>query len=59
MPLAFGNIYTELAQAIGMDRQGETPDLGLIPMVEAGADSIKAIAAVARSGKNRGSWESL
>lgn len=59
MPLAFGNIYTELAQAIGMDRQGETPDLGLIPMVEAGADSIKAIAAVARSGKNRGSWETL
>ena len=59
MPLAFGNIYTELAQAIGMDRQGETPDLGLIPMVEAGADSIKAIAAVARSGNNRGSWESL
>lgn len=59
MPLAFGNIYTELAQAVGMDRQGETPDLGLIPMVEAGADSIKAIAAVARSGKNRGSWETL
>ncbi len=59
MPLAFGNIYTELAQAIEMDKQGQTPDLGLIPMVDAGADSIKAIAAVARSGNNQGSWETL
>lgn len=59
MPLAFGNIYTELAQAIEMDKQGQTPDLGLIPMVDAGADSIKAIAAVARSGNNNGSWERL
>ncbi len=59
MPLAFGNIYTELAQAIDMDKQGQTPDLGLIPMVDAGADSIKAIAAVARSGNSQGSWESL
>lgn len=59
MPLAFGNIYTELAQAIEMDKQGQTPDLGLIPMVDAGADSIKAIAAVARSGNNSGSWERL
>jgi len=49
MPLAFGNIYTELAQAINLDKIGETPDLGLIPLVEAGADSIKSIAAVARS----------
>lgn len=59
MPLAFGNIYTELAQAITMDKAGESPDLGLIPLVEAGADSIKAIAAVARSGNNRGSWEQV
>jgi len=59
MPLAFGNIYTELAQAIEMDKQGQEPDLGLIPMVDAGADSIKAIAAVARSGNNNGSWERL
>ena len=59
MPLAFGNIYTELAQAIEMDKQGQEPDLGLIPMVDAGADSIKAIAAVARSGNNNGRWERL
>jgi len=59
MPLAFGNIYTELAQAINLDRIGETPDLGLIPLVEAGADSIKSIAAVARSGANQGSWEKV
>lgn len=59
MPLAFGNIYTELAQAITMDKAGKSPDLGLIPLVEAGADSIKAIAAVARSGSNRGSWEQV
>ena len=59
MPLAFGNIYTELAQAIEMEKQGQTPDLGLIPMVDAGADSIKAIAAVARSGNNNGRWERL
>jgi len=59
MPLAFGNIYTELAQAINLDKIGETPDLGLIPLVEAGADSIKSIAAVARSGANQGSWEKV
>lgn len=59
MPLAFGNIYTELAQAIEMEKQGQTPDLGLIPMVDAGADSIKAIAAVARSGNSNGRWERL
>jgi len=59
MPLAFGNIYTELAQAIMMINRGESPDLGLIPLVEAGADSIKAIAAVARSGVSKGSWEQV
>lgn len=59
MPLAFGNIYTELALAITSDQSGQTPDLGLIPVVEAGADSIKAIAAVARSGSNQGSWEEV
>lgn len=59
MPLAFGNIYTELSQAITMDKQGQTPDLGLIPLVQDGADSIKAIAAVARSGSNKGRWEAL
>lgn len=57
MPLAFGNIYTELAQAIDATKRGEQPDLGLIPLVEDGADSIKAIAAVAKSGANQGSWE--
>ncbi|NRP53290.1 MULTISPECIES: Gfo/Idh/MocA family protein [unclassified Marinobacterium] len=59
MPLAFGNIYTELAQAIDSTKQGSKPDLGLIPLVEAGADSIKAIAAVAQSGKTMGGWVNL
>jgi len=59
MPLAFANIYTELAHAIDSAKRGETPDLGLIPMVEAGADSIKAIAAVANSGSNKGEWVAL
>jgi predicted dehydrogenase len=59
MPLAFANIYTELAQAIDSANRGETPDLGLIPMVEAGADSIKAIAAVANSGSHQGEWVAL
>jgi len=59
MPLAFGNIYSELATAIHALKAGQTPDLGLVPLVEAGADSISAIAAVARSGNNNGQWVEL
>ena len=59
MPLAFGNIYSELATAIHALKAGQTPDLGLVPLVEAGADSISVIAAVARSGNNNGQWVEL
>jgi predicted dehydrogenase len=59
MPLAFGNIYSELAAAIQALKAGQTPDLGLVPLVEAGADSISAIAAVASSGMNNGQWVEL
>lgn len=56
MPLAFGNIYTELAHAISAIKAGKTPELDLVPLVEDGAHSIKAIAAVAAS---KGEWVEL
>jgi predicted dehydrogenase len=56
MPLAFGNIYTELAHAISAVKAGKTPELDLVPLVEDGAHSIKAIAAVAAS---KGEWVEL
>jgi len=59
MPLAFANIYSELATAIHAVKAGQTPDLGLVPLVEAGADSISAIAAVAHSGNNNSEWVDL
>jgi predicted dehydrogenase len=59
MPLAFGNIYSELATAIQALKAGQTPDLGLVPLVEAGADSIRAIAAVAQSGQTNSAWVDL
>lgn len=56
MPLAFGNIYTELAHAVSAVKEGLTPELDLVPLVEDGAHSIKAIAAVAAS---KGEWVEL
>ena len=59
MPLAFANIYTELAGAIEAERAGESVDLDLVPLARDGADSIRAIYAVAESGRQQGAWINL
>jgi len=59
MPLAFANIYTELASAISAQKENQSMDLGLVPTAEDGADSIRAIYAVAASGEANGVWTKL
>ena len=59
MPLAFANIYTELASAISAQKENQSKDLGLVPTAEDGADSIRAIYAVAASGEANGVWTKL
>lgn len=59
MPLAFANIYTELAGAIKAEQAGESVDLDLVPLARDGADSIRAIYAVAESGRQQGAWINL
>lgn len=59
MPLAFANIYTELAGAIEAEHAGESVDLDLVPLARDGADSIRAIYAVAESGRQQGAWINL
>ena len=58
MPLAFGNIYKDLAEDIYARKNGGNTDLQLplYPKADAGLGSIKAIYAVAQSGKNNGEW---
>ena len=58
MPLAFGNIYRDLAEGIMAAREGRKADaaIDLYPRVEDGLRSIAAIhAAVASAGK-AGAW---
>lgn len=50
MPLAFANIYTDLAQAI---RSGKT---GLAPLAEDGLRSMAAVVATVDSAKANGAW---
>ena len=59
MPLAFANIYTELAGAIEAEQAGESMDLDLVPLARDGAESIRAIYAVAESGRQQGAWINL
>ena len=58
MPLAFANIYKDLAHAIRAEKAGGTADLtaGLYPTAEDGLRSIAAVFAVAESGKCDGAW---
>jgi predicted dehydrogenase len=58
MPLAFGNIYRDLAHAIHAARHGTTPDpaVSLHPPVEAGLRSIAAIRAAVESAAAQGAW---
>ena len=58
MPLAFGNIYKELAENIRSRKNGATADpvASLFPTAEDGLRSMAAVYAVAESGKAKGKW---
>lgn len=58
MPLAFANIYTDLAEAISARKEGRImdPAANLFPRAEDGLRSMAAVVAVADSGKQDGAW---
>ena len=58
MPLAFANIYTDLAEAINAKKEGRTmdPAANLYPKAVDGLRSMAAVVAVAKSGKKNGEW---
>jgi predicted dehydrogenase len=58
MPLAFANIYRDLASAIRSRAAGRAPDpvADQYPKAEDGLRSMAAIAAVVESGKAGGKW---
>lgn len=58
MPLAFANIYSDLAEAIraGKDGRAMDPAANLYPRAEDGLRSMAAVFAVAESGKKMGEW---
>ncbi len=58
MPLAFANIYSDLAEAISARKENRPmdPAAGLYPNAEAGLRSMAAVFAVAASGKQDSTW---
>lgn len=58
MPLAFGNIYADLAEAIRARAEGRAidPAADLYPRAEDGLRSMAAVFAVAESGQAEGAW---
>lgn len=58
MPLAFANIYRDLAEAIRAQKEGREmdPAANLYPRAEDGLRSMAAVFAVAESGKADGAW---
>lgn len=58
MPLAFANIYRDLAEAIRAGLEGRAPDpaADLYPRAEDGLRSMAAVFAVAESGRAEGCW---
>ena len=58
MPLAFANIYKDLAEAIAARKQGRAADpaADLFPRAEDGLRSMAAVHAVAESGAAGGVW---
>lgn len=58
MPLAFANIYKDLAEAIRARKEGRAmdPAADLYPRAEDGLRSMAAVFAVAASGKAMGEW---
>ena len=59
MPLAFANIYKDLAEAISARKESRTmdPAANLYPRAEDGLRSMAAVVAVAKSGKEDGAWQ--
>ncbi len=58
MPLAFANIYKDLAEAIHATKEKRDidPAANLFPRAEAGLRSMAAVAAVAKSGASNAAW---
>jgi len=58
MPLAFANIYKDLAEAISAQKADRAidPAANLYPRAEDGLRSMAAVVAVAQSGKQDGAW---
>jgi predicted dehydrogenase len=58
MPLAFANIYRDLAEAIRAQKEGRAaePAASLFPRAEDGLRSMAAVFAVAESGRAQGKW---
>ncbi|SMY07616.1 Gfo/Idh/MocA family protein [Flavimaricola marinus] len=58
MPLAFANIYSDLAEAIRAKKEGRPcdPAADLFPRAEDGLRSMAAVFGVAESGKADGQW---
>ena len=58
MPLAFANIYSDLAEAIRAKKEGREmdPAANLYPRATDGLRSMAAVIAVAQSGKADGQW---
>ena len=58
MPLAFANIYKDLAEAINSHKECRDidPSADLYPRAEDGLRSMAAVFAVAKSGKQNGVW---
>ncbi len=58
MPLAFANIYKDLAEAVTAAKEGRAidPAADLYPRAEDGLRSMAAVVAVAESGKSEGAW---
>jgi predicted dehydrogenase len=58
MPLAFANIYSDLAENIRAEKEDRPidPAAGLFPRAEDGLRSMAAVFAVAKSGKQQGAW---
>lgn len=58
MPLAFSNIYADLAEVIGAAKDGRAPDpaANLFPKAEDGLRSMAAVHASVASAKANGAW---
>ena len=58
MPLAFSNIYADLAEAISAAKEGRSPDpaANLFPKAEDGLRSMAAVHAAVASAKANGQW---